>query len=116
MPIHDQSYRRYKGGRAPQGRAWTVIATAGIRHMLAKKKFLALLVLAWLPFVVRAVQMYLAANFAQLSRHRAVGRDVPPVPRVSRTPSSSSSRSSPAPGSSRTTCAPTRCRSTWRSR
>ena len=67
MPIHDQSYRRYKGDRAPQGRAWTVIATAGIRQMLAKKKFLALLVLAWLPFVVRSVQMYLAANFSQLS-------------------------------------------------
>ena len=67
MPIHDQSYRRYKGERAPQGRAWTVIATSGIRQMLAKKKFLALLVLAWLPFVVRSVQMYLAANFAQLS-------------------------------------------------
>jgi len=67
MPIHDQSYRRYQGDRAPQGRAWTVIATAGIRQMLAKKKFLALLMLAWLPFVVRSVQMYLAANFAQLS-------------------------------------------------
>ena len=67
MPIHDQSYRRYQGERAPQGRAWTVIATAGIRQMLAKKKFLALLILAWLPFVVRSVQMYLAANFSQLS-------------------------------------------------
>ena len=67
MPIHDQSYRRYQGDRAPQGRAWTVIANAGIRQMLAKKKFLALLVLAWLPFVVRAVQMYLAANYSQLS-------------------------------------------------
>jgi ABC-2 type transport system permease protein len=67
MPIHDQSYRRYKGERAPQGRAWTVIATSGIKQMLAKKKFLALLVLAWLPFVVRSVQMYLAANFTQLS-------------------------------------------------
>jgi ABC-type transport system involved in multi-copper enzyme maturation permease subunit len=67
MPIHDQSYRRYAGERAPQGRAWTVIAVAGIRQMLAKKKFLALLVLAWLPFVVRSVQMYVAANFSQLS-------------------------------------------------
>ncbi len=67
MPIHDQSYRRYGGERAPQGRAWTVIAASGIRQMLAKKKFLALLVLAWLPFVVRAVQMYLAANFSQAS-------------------------------------------------
>jgi len=67
VPIHDQSYRRYAGDRTPEGRAWTVIASAGIRQMLAKRKFLALLVVAWLPFVVRAVQMYLAANFPQMS-------------------------------------------------
>lgn len=67
MPIHDQSYRRYAGERAPQGRAWAVIATAGIKQMLAKRKFLGLLIIAWLPFVVRAVQMYLAANFPQMS-------------------------------------------------
>ncbi|MEK6630996.1 MAG: hypothetical protein AABY89_09705, partial [Acidobacteriota bacterium] len=67
MPIHDQSYRRYGGNRAPQGRAWTVIATAGVKHMLRKRMFLGLLVFAWLPFVVRAVQMYLAANIPQMS-------------------------------------------------
>ena len=67
MPIHDQSYRRYHGDRSPDGRAWTVIATSGIRIMLAKRKFLALLLLAWLPFIVRAVQLYLAANYAQMA-------------------------------------------------
>ena len=67
MPIHDQSYRRYAGERTPPGRSWTVIAAAGIRTMLAKRKFLALLVVAWIPFVVRAVQMYLASNFPQMS-------------------------------------------------
>ncbi|MGE5199156.1 MAG: ABC transporter permease [Rhodospirillaceae bacterium] len=67
MPIHDQSYRRYRGDRAPEGRAWTVIASAGIKNMLAKRKFLGLLLIAWLPFIVRAVQMYIAANFPQAS-------------------------------------------------
>lgn len=67
MPIHDQSYRRYAGERTPPGRSWTVIASAGIKAMLAKRKFLALLVVAWIPFVVRAVQMYIAANFPQMS-------------------------------------------------
>ena len=67
MPIHDQSYRRYGGERRPQDRAWTVIAASGIRTMLAKRKFLGLLLVAWLPFVVRAVQMYIAANFPQAS-------------------------------------------------
>ena len=32
MPIHDQSYRRYRGERAPEGRAWTVIARPASRR------------------------------------------------------------------------------------
>jgi ABC-2 type transport system permease protein len=67
VPIHDQSYRRYGGERAPEGRAWAVIAAAGIKNMLGKRKFLGLLLVAWLPFIVRAVQMYVAANFPQAS-------------------------------------------------
>ena len=53
MPIHDQSYRRYGGGRATPGQAWTVIAWAGIMTMIRKRAFLGLLIFAWLPFVVR---------------------------------------------------------------
>src|SRR3954464_1082486 len=64
MPIHDQGYRRYGGGKA-RGRGWTVIATAGIRTVLAKKSFLGLLLIAWFPFIVRAVQIYAAANLPQ---------------------------------------------------
>ena len=67
MPIHDQSYRRYQGERLPQGRAWTVIAAAGIRNMIGNRKFLGLLIMAWLPFVVRAVQFYVAVNLPQAS-------------------------------------------------
>ncbi len=65
MPIHDQGYRRYGGRREPQGRIWWVIARAGVMERLRERKFLALLLLAWLPFIVRGVQMYLAANFQQ---------------------------------------------------
>ncbi|MCX6543073.1 MAG: hypothetical protein NTV05_01515 [Acidobacteria bacterium] len=67
MPIHDQSYRRYKGQRSPSGRAWTVIAAAGVRNMLKKRAFLGLLIVAWLPFFYRSVMLYLAANFPQMS-------------------------------------------------
>jgi ABC-2 type transport system permease protein len=42
-----------------------VIARAGIRAMLAKRAFLGLLLLAWFPFFVRAVQFYAAANLPQ---------------------------------------------------
>ncbi|MEX2663533.1 MAG: hypothetical protein WD227_16500, partial [Vicinamibacterales bacterium] len=65
MPIHDQSYRRYGGVRAALGRSWTVIAQAGIMTMIRKRAFIGLLLFAWLPFVVRAVQIYVAANYAQ---------------------------------------------------
>src|SRR6266853_5517700 len=67
MPIHDQGYRRYQGTRTPRGRAWAVITTAGLRTFLGKRAFLGLLVMAWLPFVVRTVQIYAAANFPQMA-------------------------------------------------
>jgi ABC-2 type transport system permease protein len=65
MPIHDQGYRRYAGVRAPHGRAWAVIAATGIRTFIGRRLFIGLLLLAWLPFLVRAVQLYAAANFPQ---------------------------------------------------
>jgi ABC-type transport system involved in multi-copper enzyme maturation permease subunit len=65
MPIHDQSYRRYRGGKTTPGRAWTVIAWAGIKNMIRKRAFLGLMLFAWMPFIVRAVQMYIASNFPQ---------------------------------------------------
>ena len=34
-------------------------------HMLRKRAFIGLLLFAWLPFIVRAVQIYVAANYAQ---------------------------------------------------
>ena len=64
MPIHDQGYRRYRGGRAG-GRAWLVIIKAGVRTMLGDRKFIVLLVASWIQFLVRAVQFYFAANFSQ---------------------------------------------------
>jgi ABC-2 type transport system permease protein len=65
MPIHDQGYRRYGGGRAPRGRSWAVIASAGVRTFLTKRMFLGLLLISWFPFFVRAVQIYAAANLPQ---------------------------------------------------
>jgi ABC-type transport system involved in multi-copper enzyme maturation permease subunit len=67
MPIHDQSYRRYAGSKEALGRAWAVIAAAGIRGMIRRRMFLGLLLFAWIPFIVRAVQIYIAANYPQMS-------------------------------------------------
>ena len=67
MPIHDQSYRRYGGDRMPHGRTWLVIASAGIRTFFSKRAFLGLLLFSWMPFFVRAVQIYAAASLQQAS-------------------------------------------------
>ena len=65
MPIHDQGYRRYGGLKARAGTGWMVITRAGIRNQFAKRAFLGLLVMSWLPFFVRAVQVFAAANLPQ---------------------------------------------------
>jgi ABC-2 type transport system permease protein len=65
MPIHDQGYRRYGGTRAAIGRGWAVIARNGVKVFVSRRAFLGLMLLAWSPFVVRAVQIYVASNFAQ---------------------------------------------------
>jgi ABC-type transport system involved in multi-copper enzyme maturation permease subunit len=67
MPIHDQSYRHYGGGRAAPGRSWTVIAWAGMRTFFKKRAFLGLMLFALAPFIVRAVQMWTSANYPQLT-------------------------------------------------
>jgi ABC-2 type transport system permease protein len=65
MPIHDQSYRRYKGDRVSVRSAWTVIALTGIKTFIRKRTFLGVLLFAYVPFIVRIVQFYVAANYAQ---------------------------------------------------
>ena len=64
-PIHDQGYRRYGGLKARTGVGWMVITRAGIRNQFGKRAFLGLVLLSWLPFFVRAVQIYAAANLPQ---------------------------------------------------
>jgi len=65
MPIHDQSYRRYKGARESARSAWTVIASSGIVNLIKKRSFIGLVIFSWIPFIVRAVQIYISANFPQ---------------------------------------------------
>jgi ABC-2 type transport system permease protein len=65
MPIHDQSYRRYKGERESVRSAWTVIALTGIKSFVKNRALLGVLLVAYIPFIVRIVQFYVAANFSQ---------------------------------------------------
>ena len=82
MPIHRERYRRRQGGIDPRdptgasshpvvewrGRAWAVIAANGLRILVRKRAFLFLMILAWIPAVVRAVQIYAAANVPSVSQ------------------------------------------------
>ncbi len=65
MPIHDQGYRHYDGERSALGRRWIVIVRAGVRTMFGKKPFMGLLLLAWVPFLGRAGQIYFSTSVPQ---------------------------------------------------
>jgi ABC-2 type transport system permease protein len=67
VPIHDQGYRRYGGDKIANGRAWMVIAGAGIRTFIMRRAFLGLLLASWMPFFARALQIYASANLPQAS-------------------------------------------------
>jgi ABC-type transport system involved in multi-copper enzyme maturation permease subunit len=67
MPIHDQSYRHFEGPKAPPGRAWLVIAKAGVMNMIRKRLFLGLLAVSWGPFLYHATIIYFSTNFTQMA-------------------------------------------------
>ena len=68
MPIHRDRYRRREGGIDLRGRAWVVIATNGLRSVVRKRAFLFLMILSWIPVVVRGVQIWAAANVPGMSQ------------------------------------------------
>ena len=68
MPIHRERYRRREGGVDLRGGAWAVIAANGLRSLVRKRAFLFLMILAWIPAVVRGVQIWAAANVPGMSQ------------------------------------------------
>jgi ABC-2 type transport system permease protein len=68
MPIHRERYRRREGGVDLRGGAWAVIAANGLRTLVRKRAFLFLMILAWIPVVVRGVQIWAAANVPGMSQ------------------------------------------------
>lgn len=68
MPIHRERYRRRQGGIDLRGGAWAVIAANGLRTLIRKRAFLVLMILAWIPVVVRGVQIWAAVNVPGMSQ------------------------------------------------
>ena len=68
MPIYDQTYRKYDA-RAPlrQVRFWPITREA-LRLVLAKRVFLGLLALAFLPFIFRIGQIFVVTHFPDAGR------------------------------------------------
>ena len=68
MPIYDQSYRRYEA-REPlrKVRFWPITREA-LRLVLSRRAFLGLLMLAWIPFLVRVVQVYVVTQYPEAGR------------------------------------------------
>ena len=65
MPIYDQGHRRYEA-REPLRRVrfWPITREA-LRLILAKRAFLGLLAICWVPFVVRVIQVVLVTLFPE---------------------------------------------------
>ena len=76
MPIHDQSYRRYRGQRSALGRSWLVIASAGIKTMIKKRAFLGLLLMSWMQFLGRAITLWFAENVPQTAQILAASTEM----------------------------------------
>lgn len=68
MPIYEQTYRRHEArGPLRRLRFWPITREA-LRLILARRAFLALLVLGWLPFVARVIQVYIVTRFPEANR------------------------------------------------
>jgi ABC-2 type transport system permease protein len=68
VPIYRERYRRRSATGSEldfRGRSWAVIATYGLRALTRRRAFVYLMIVAWIPAIVRGVQIYAAANFPQ---------------------------------------------------
>jgi ABC-2 type transport system permease protein len=68
MPIYDQGYRKYEArGPLRKARFWPITREA-LRLILAKRAFLGLIAVSFLPFVVRVIQVYIVTRFPEAGR------------------------------------------------
>lgn len=68
MPIYEQSYRRHEArGPLRPVRFWPITREA-LRLILARRAFLILLMMSWLPFAMRVIQIYVITRFPEVNR------------------------------------------------
>jgi ABC-2 type transport system permease protein len=68
VPIYEQTYRRYEAREPLRAVRFWPITREALRIILARRAFLALLALSWIPFIVRVVQIYVVTRFPEAGR------------------------------------------------
>jgi ABC-2 type transport system permease protein len=68
MPIYDQGYRPYEARRPLRTLRFWPITREALRLLLARRAFLGLLMVSWLPLLVRTIQIYIVTRFPDASR------------------------------------------------
>jgi ABC-2 type transport system permease protein len=68
VPIYDQSYRRYEAREPLRTVRFWPITREALRLILARRAFLGLLMIAWIPFVARVIQVYVVTRFPEAGR------------------------------------------------
>jgi ABC-2 type transport system permease protein len=68
MPIYDQGYRHYEARSPLQRLRFWPITREALRLILAKRAFLALVAVSFLPFIVRVAQIYVVTRFPEAGR------------------------------------------------
>jgi len=66
MPIYDLSYRHWSGAWTSHPYRWWVITRQGIKLLGRKRRFLVLMILSALPFLVRCVMLYLSTVLGRI--------------------------------------------------
>jgi ABC-2 type transport system permease protein len=66
MPIHDLGYQHWSGQWTSHPYRWWVITRQGILQLIGKRRFLFLMALSAIPFVVRSVMLYAATVLGNL--------------------------------------------------
>jgi ABC-2 type transport system permease protein len=68
MPIYDQGYRRYEAREALRRVRFWPITREALRLILSRRAFLGLLMIAWVPFLARVIQVYVVTRFPEAGR------------------------------------------------
>jgi ABC-2 type transport system permease protein len=68
MPIYDQTYRRYEARGPLRALRFWPITREGLRLVLVRRWFLALLAAAWVPFLVQVIRIYIVTRFPEAGR------------------------------------------------